>query len=577
MIDAEAAGAAVRISALRRALGTPVGTGIALLILVGSALRFRQYLFCRSLWLDEAMLAVNIASRSLVELLAPLDLNQNAPLLFLWISRVLVRVFGVNEFALRAAPQVAGMLLLPLLAATAWRAFGRPAAFVCASLAALSPALIRYANEVKPYAVDALLTAVLIAAAFGNHEADDGAPYWRRLGGIAFLGVWISNPFVFTCAAVTVALFVRHRTDARALRRLLVLVLVWAASFSASYLMVARRSAANEQLRAGYDTAFLPPTAASFERLPLMVSGTFYPVFLGDGSSAPGLSPRAAAFVILGFGACLFAAARGRGTWIAILLGGPGALAFLGASLGLYPAGVPRLMLFFAPCVLLAASGALGSFWPAAATRREGILSAILWLLLLVPSWSLALANWIAPFRGDDFRGAYAEYSSLELGEPVYVSAKAIPAWVFYSTNWAPGTRRQRELFDRRLRFYLDAGSGGLSFENRESRRGPVAASEGRELTFDFRGRIEVLGIYTGRQWKWPSYVSPVDEGWDRNEAQRVMDAARAAGRPCEWIVFERLSELSFRPLSDALRFIHGGRRQHRLSYPGVTIQQICH
>jgi len=52
-----------------------------LIIGLGIILRVAEYLPNRSLWRDEASLALNITNRSLFELLSkPLDYNQGAPL-----------------------------------------------------------------------------------------------------------------------------------------------------------------------------------------------------------------------------------------------------------------------------------------------------------------------------------------------------------------------------------------------------------------------------------------------------------------------------------------------------------------
>lgn len=84
---------------------------------IGVAVRLRDFMFARSLWLDEAMLALNVASRSFAELARPLDYTQVAPILFLWLQKACVAVAGVNEPALRLVPMVAG-LALPVLG---WR------------------------------------------------------------------------------------------------------------------------------------------------------------------------------------------------------------------------------------------------------------------------------------------------------------------------------------------------------------------------------------------------------------------------------------------------------------------------
>ena len=552
------------------------GALLAIFALIGCALRLRQFLFCRSLWLDEAMLAVSIAARSPMELLRPLEYNQNAPILFLWLSKLSTAILGVNEHALRALPLISGCAAIVALAAAARKAFGDPAAVACASLAALSPALIRYSNEAKPYGIDAFVSSILLLL-FVARDATFSKRRAIVFSVAAISAVILSNPSIFTLTAVWIALGWTYRHERPALVRVGKSGLLWVAAFGISYVTVVRPAAANELVRAGYSTAFLPPFADAARLLPLMVSGSFYPAFGGDGTGMPGVTGRQAAIIVSLFLSALIFLGRRHGAGVALVLGGPVTLAFAAAALGLYPVGVPRLMTFHFPGVLLTIAGLVGAAWPRNSSGRLSALGLTLWLLLLWPSWTNAASAWAKPFQGDNFRDAYNEYASLQLGEPVYISAKAQPAWIFYSTNWEPNTRRQRELFQNRMNFYFAAGGAGPSFENRASRGGPIPEAEGRDLVFDFRDRLEILGISTGRQWKWPGYVAPVDAGWPEHEAARVRAAAAVAKRSCEWIIFERISELSYRPLRDSLRFDHGGRRERQLSYPGVTIAQLCH
>src|SRR5881392_4485369 len=60
------------------------------LIALGIVLRLARYLANRSLWLDEVLLARNILDRSFTGLLAPLDLNQAAPIGFLMLQKLAV-------------------------------------------------------------------------------------------------------------------------------------------------------------------------------------------------------------------------------------------------------------------------------------------------------------------------------------------------------------------------------------------------------------------------------------------------------------------------------------------------------
>src|SRR5258706_8289415 len=88
------------------------------LILLGLLLRLRQYLTWRSLWLDEAMLALNITGRSFAGLLQPLDYDQGGPLGFLLAEKLVITLLGNNELSLRLIPFLpAGpaLLLLPPL------------------------------------------------------------------------------------------------------------------------------------------------------------------------------------------------------------------------------------------------------------------------------------------------------------------------------------------------------------------------------------------------------------------------------------------------------------------------------
>jgi hypothetical protein len=68
--------------------GAPGHRGFLLfLVLLGVAARCLQYFSRSSLWLDEAALALNLASRPFRELFTPLDLAQVAPWGFLAIEK----------------------------------------------------------------------------------------------------------------------------------------------------------------------------------------------------------------------------------------------------------------------------------------------------------------------------------------------------------------------------------------------------------------------------------------------------------------------------------------------------------
>src|SRR5690349_22225807 len=82
------------------------------MILLGVILRLRQYGTGRSLWIDEAMLALNIVNRNFAGLFKPLDYDQGTPLGFLLIEKFFNVILGKNELVLRLFPLMMGLAVL---------------------------------------------------------------------------------------------------------------------------------------------------------------------------------------------------------------------------------------------------------------------------------------------------------------------------------------------------------------------------------------------------------------------------------------------------------------------------------
>ncbi len=158
-VDPEAARRArTSIEPSRVASDRRSGSLLWVVIAVGLTFRLYQYLRNNSLWGDEAMLALSIASRRFDELLHPLAYGQVSTIPFLWAERLMVVLFGVNEPALRALPFIAGSILCLGIAAVARRFLRSDETLVAVVLTVFSHVLIRYSAEVKPYSLDALLT-----------------------------------------------------------------------------------------------------------------------------------------------------------------------------------------------------------------------------------------------------------------------------------------------------------------------------------------------------------------------------------------------------------------------------------
>lgn len=138
--------------------------GIWTLVLVGTLFRLRAFLDGRSLWLDEAALALSIRNSGLTELLSEnLAFGQSAPPGFLFLVWLSSQVFGLSELSLRLIPFLFGCGLVILAAPVSRQMFasnhGR-LSFV--AFIAFSPILIYYSNEFKQYSVDAFVTMLVL-------------------------------------------------------------------------------------------------------------------------------------------------------------------------------------------------------------------------------------------------------------------------------------------------------------------------------------------------------------------------------------------------------------------------------
>ncbi|MCK4601780.1 MAG: glycosyltransferase family 39 protein, partial [Phycisphaerae bacterium] len=141
------------------------------LVALGVALRIWQWLWNTGFWHDELWLLGNIQDRSFGGLIGPLDRDQAAPLLYLWLLKAIYLLAGLNELALRAPSviaAVAGMVLMLPLARRCVRTSAVPWALV---MLAASKYLIIFSVRTKPYTIDALAAMVLLYAALRLRRA----------------------------------------------------------------------------------------------------------------------------------------------------------------------------------------------------------------------------------------------------------------------------------------------------------------------------------------------------------------------------------------------------------------------
>ncbi len=209
-----------------------------LLVILSAAIRVRQWSVGRSLWLDEALIGESIVSRGYLDLVTePLLHNQAAPVLWLWLERLSVDVFGADERALRLTPLLAGVAIPVLTWLVARKLLPAVLTPVPVAITALSPSLVYYANELKQYSTDVVVVLVLVLLAVSGPAGTKRA---LRLGVAGGVLLWLSHAAVLALAGMSLVLVLRSAV-ARQWRAAAVTIAAlspWLGSLVVAYVLV---------------------------------------------------------------------------------------------------------------------------------------------------------------------------------------------------------------------------------------------------------------------------------------------------------------------------------------------------
>jgi hypothetical protein len=351
-----------------------------LLIGFGVAVRLRQYLSHRSLWLDEALIALNVLSRGYDQLLKPLWFQQAAPVGWLWAERSAVDLFGRSEAALRLVALAAGIATLLAIWWAARRLLSAWLVPVAVAAAASVPYLLYYSNEVKQYELDAAMALLLLLASLPLLQDQPSWPrllIWSLLGAAA---VWCSHPAVLVLGGYSATLAARHlrRRHWKTLLQVGGGGLLWGASFLTVYLVSLRPVAKhNGSLYRYWQSGFTPrpltPSAA------IGWLGRRWAEFVHN---PLGLAPvPAVSIAVLLGGAALLVHRRPQ----ALLLLSPVPVFVAAAAARAYPLQ-GRLLLVLVPTALLLAAAAPDWHGPRIALAGRVAGAVLLGVLLWAPT-----------------------------------------------------------------------------------------------------------------------------------------------------------------------------------------------
>lgn len=167
----------------------------ALIILFGAYISWKMNRGGRSLWFDEMALVESLTNRGLGDLLSRgLDNCQSAPALWLYVVKIVITLFGNNEFNLRLISVLSYIGVMIVASIIGAKIFKSNFPLGYGAFTALIGFFVRYSVVCKPYEADALCVLLVILTFYLftidriNHIAL--SLIWAVL-------IWFSNPACF--------------------------------------------------------------------------------------------------------------------------------------------------------------------------------------------------------------------------------------------------------------------------------------------------------------------------------------------------------------------------------------------
>ncbi len=442
------------------------------LIALGIVLRLRQYLANRSLWLDEAMLALNIIHKDVWGLLGKLDYEQGAPLGFLLLEKLAATLLGDGERALRLLPLLAGCASLILFYLLTRQILRAPGLLTALALFALSPTLVYYSSEVKQYALDVFFT-VLLLYLFTRHSSlatRNSSLITHHFSLIThhsafLLAPWFSHPAIFVLAAIGLTLLVQNRRNPLPT---LAMGAGWLVSFGALYLVSLRGLSENEFLR-GYWQEYFRVNPIN------MLLGLF-----ANPGGLMAYAPALLAVMFAGAGMLLARQRKAAGSLLLVFL-------FAGAAswMQFYPfAG--RMILFLIPLVYIFLAAAVDLLW--SIPLRPRILSPLLALslagFLLYTPLIVSAERFASPKYPEHIRPAIAYLNANHKpGDLIYVYYWALPAFRYYANP------------------QMDYVAGGLHADDPRALLSELDRLRGQRRVWVLFSHVYERGEYNERDW----------------------------------------------------------------------------
>lgn len=399
-----------------------------LLIGFGIIVRLAQYLWNRSLWADEAVLALNIVNRSYLQLLQPLDYDQGAPIGFLMVEKLAVQIFGNNEYALRLFPLLCSIVSLFLFYKLAKGLIQPIAIPIALALFASLPYLVYYASEVKQYSSD---VAIALLCCLISLRLKSPKLTIREVVTVALVGaiaIWFSHPAIFVLAGVGSSCFLINYIKKLPLKiaNYFIIYSTWLVSFAGFYFLSIRNLSSDEDLLTSWRAAF--PSFPLDIIWYLDALGKFFYRPLGFIAWMDGLA------IILFVVGCIACFHRKKDTLLILL--SPVLMTFLAAALQKYPFR-SRLVLFLTPFIILLIAEGTDYIRRKTWYKPTVIVSILILILLLAPPLGSASQLLVKPSLKGEIKPVISYIKSHQQpGDILYIYQRGKYQFKYYAQKY---------------------------------------------------------------------------------------------------------------------------------------------
>lgn len=185
-------------------------SGSIVTLLAAVFIVLRGFSHFNSLWLDEAMLALNIVDKDIVDLFKPLEMNQVAPIGFLIVEKLIAATFNYSDWAFRVFPLISYLLSIVVYYLVTIKVFeDKKFAIVSTAFYSSLYYVISHSIEVKQYMSDVFICLLILyhTLIFVHNKTSKQVIIYSLIGCIL---IWFSN--IAIIVLITVGLFLLYKS-----------------------------------------------------------------------------------------------------------------------------------------------------------------------------------------------------------------------------------------------------------------------------------------------------------------------------------------------------------------------------